>query len=195
MELYKDDIHAIAGLCLLDTATELMLAMVTRIPPLELEAIAKNVDWEKMTNLREESGMTDEEWKYVIGAQGRCVDALKIEDTHASADQLAGCEQFERPVLRDMPLSIVRYDIARQFRMLYDAGVRNGDGTEEERRVARTFIEKIGLYQSQLSRMQLLLSEDSTYRYHGGYHDSPIRNVNGAEKDVMALVSRAQEHL
>jgi hypothetical protein len=65
------------------------------VPPLELISVAKNVDVEALTHLREESGMSEKEWGYAISASERCAHALSLEDTHASAYELALHRQLD----------------------------------------------------------------------------------------------------
>lgn len=77
------DPSAVAGLMLLNTATELMLGLFPRIPPYELGSMTKNVDWDTVIHFQEESGMTDAEYQYAVGAQ----EATKRQDTHTSAQR------------------------------------------------------------------------------------------------------------
>ncbi|KAF2828959.1 alpha/beta-hydrolase [Ophiobolus disseminans] len=186
---------SVAGLCLLDTATELMLALFSRVPPLELDAVARNVDFEALTHLREECGMSDEEWEYAAQAVPRCAEALKREDTHASAYRLAGELQTERVVMGDRPLSVVHLNMARDCRMMFDAGVALGDGTEEERSVAGEFIERFGLFQDMIARAQCGLSRDARYVYYEQWgHDLPIRRPEVAAVEVKRVVERVEEN-
>lgn len=186
----------IAGMCLFDTATEIMFALCPRLPPLELEAVASNVDFELLTHMRDTCGMTDAEWTSAIEAVLRSRDALKREDTHGSAYRLAGELQTEKQVLGDKPLSVVRFNMARDFQIMLDAGVELGDGTDEERRVAQEFIDKMRVYGDQTSRVQCGLSSDVTFRYYAEWgHDLPIRKPEVAVEEVRKLVDRVSRCL
>ncbi|KAG9197525.1 hypothetical protein G6514_001481 [Epicoccum nigrum] len=186
LELHKENPTSISGLILCDTATELMLQVFPRIPDANLEAVARNVDWEALTHLREESGMSDAEYAYAMEAQMRTVKGLAREDTHASGRALALCEQLRLRTLGSRPLLVTRSNLAGDFQRRYDEGVRLGDGTEEEREKAREFILLTRLYQDQIARVQGLLSSEVAFRAwedHG--HDAPIRNVDFVVGEVV----------
>jgi hypothetical protein len=173
-----------------------MLAFFPRVPPLELNAVAKNVDWEELTNLHEESGLSDEEWQYAIEAQERCAEAARREDTHASAHQLALAYQLEQQTLGSRPLSVIRMRAVQDYQMLYDAGVANCDGTEDERRAAREFIENFGMFHDQISKAQCWLSTNVLFKYFCRWgHDMPIRRPSIAEEEIRNLVERVKENL
>ncbi|KAH3941951.1 hypothetical protein HBI56_063240 [Parastagonospora nodorum] len=185
----------IAGMVLLDCATELMMAMHKRLPPLELEAVTRNVDYEAITHLREESGMTQEQWDYAVEAQGRTNESFGREDTHAGADKLAQERQFEKQIMGTTPLTVLRFHATHDCQVLYDAGVANGDGTEEERRVVRDFIERFGLYHDQIERAQCQLSKNAEFRYYGDFgHDLPIRRPGIVVEEVKKLLDRIKAH-
>jgi pimeloyl-ACP methyl ester carboxylesterase len=191
LEIHKDNPDVVVGMMLLDTATELMLALIPRIPPTELGNIARNVNWEKLTNLKQQSGMTDEEWHYALSAHERSIDALKKEDTHASAHQLALRYQLDTGTLEVRPLSVVRCNMTRDYQMLYDAGVENGDGTEDERKKARDFIQTFRVFHDQIARAQCRLSKDATYMYYDQWgHDLPMRRPMVAVEDIRKLLAR-----
>lgn len=193
-EAHKDNPNVVVGVVLLDTATELMLALIPRIPPRELEAVGKNVDWDALTDLKSQSGMSDEQWNYALEAAGRCTDAINREDTHGSAHQLAGMLQIDKQAMGDRPLHIVRYNMSKDHQALYDAGVKNGDGTEEERRVARQFIETWRLYADQMARVQCRFSRYTTFVAYGEWgHDLPIRNPVAAAEEVRKLLVRVRD--
>jgi pimeloyl-ACP methyl ester carboxylesterase len=186
LELHKENPTTISGLILCDTATELMLQVFPSIPDANLEAVARNVDWEALTHLREESGMSDAEYAYAMEAQMRTVKGLAREDTHASGRALALCEQLRLRTLGSRPLLVTRSNLAGDFQRRYDEGVRLGEGTEEEREKAREFILLTRLYQDQIARVQGLLSSEVAFRAWEEYgHDAPIRNVDFVVGEVV----------
>jgi pimeloyl-ACP methyl ester carboxylesterase len=185
---------AVTGMVLLDTATELTLAMFPRIPPPELESLIKNLDWEAVTHFREDSNMTDEEFEYAMGAQERCVEATKRQDTHTSAHRLAQEHQIDNQALGSRPLSVMRFNATHDYQVLYDAAIERGDGTEEERRAASVFLEKFGLYHEQIIRAQCRLSSDVSYKYIGEWgHDVPCRKPEVLLDEIRNLVERAKK--
>lgn len=191
LELHKENPDTIAGMVLCDTATELMLQLFTRVPDANLVAVAQNVDWEALTHLKEQSGMSDAEWAYAMDAQQRTAAALKLEDTHASAEELALCEQFKHQTLGEKPLLVLRFNMASDCQRMYDEGVRLGDGTEEEREKARRFILLLGLYQDQIARAQCRLSKNAEYECFEEYgHDTPIRKPHFVAEEIRTYLER-----
>jgi pimeloyl-ACP methyl ester carboxylesterase len=189
----------IAGMVLYDTATELVLGFYPRVPSVELVEISKDVDWEAVTHLREESGLSDEQWEYIIEAVERTGPrGAKREDTHGSARALAKKRQLERHAYKGGILSVVRCNSTMDYQRMYDEGLKLGAGTQEQRRLARRFVEDWGLYNCQMVRAQLDLvvrdgeegdddaeedrdkarhaSDAPQYVYHERWgHDSPLR--------------------
>lgn len=193
LEVHKSNPDVIAGMLLFDTATELMLQLFARVPPHEWTAVVKNVDLDALTDIKRQSGMTNEEWDYAMAAQERCVEAQKREDTHASARQLALHRQFDERTLASRPLLVLRCNMEAEYQLLYDAGVKLGDGTEEERRVAREFMETFGLFHDQVARAQCRLSKDAEYKYFAEWgHDLPIRRPPIAVEEVRKLLERVR---
>jgi hypothetical protein len=181
---------------LLDVATELTLALYPRVPPEEFVALAEHVDYEELTHLQEESGMSDAEWAHAIAAQKSCAEATRREDTHASADRLAHLRQIETQAMGCKPLSIVRFEPTRNLKVVYDEAVRRGLGTEEQREKVRVFIEKWGLYHEQLQKVQVGLSGDVEYRYYGEWgHDAPLRRpgIGVVVEEVRKLLERIEK--
>ena len=65
--------------------------------------------------------------------------------------------------------------MAKDYRIMYEAGVKAGNGSKEERAVVRQFIETWELLDDELRAAQLRLSEKSRYRVALEYgHDVPI---------------------
>ncbi|KAK4941681.1 hypothetical protein LTR10_018420 [Elasticomyces elasticus] len=161
----------IAGIVLYDTGAELAFDLYPRIPSAELVVISEDVDWVALTHLREQSGMTDDEWNYIPGAMERTYRKLEVrkEDTHGSAHCLALKRQLECHAYDGGILSV----------LLYDEGIRLGAGTDEQRAKAREFIQSWSLFNCQIVRAQMdLVGEKGPvkYTYHDDWgHDSPVR--------------------
>lgn len=194
LEMHKDNVGTVAGMILCDTATELMLQFFTRVPDANLESVAKNVDWEELTHLKDESGMSDAEWEYALCAQQRTLKGLAMEDTHGSGHELALCEQFKHQTLGGKPLLVMKFNMAGDFQRRYNEGVRLGGGTEEEREKARMFILLCQLYHDQIARAQCRLSSDVVYKAFEQYgHDVPIRNARFIAGEVREYLGRIQD--
>lgn len=194
LEMHKDNVGTVAGMILCDTATELMLQFFTRVPDANLESVAKNVDWEELTHLKGESGMSDAQWEYALCAQQRAQKGLAMEDTHGSGHELALCEQFKHQTLGGKPLLVMKFNMAGDFQRRYNEGVRLGGGTEEEREKARIFILLCRLYHDQIARAQCRLSSHAVYKAFEQYgHDVPIRNARFIAGEVREYLGRIQD--
>lgn len=182
----SDKSPAVVGMLLLDCATELTLQHFPRIPSRDLEAVGKNVDFAALTDLQREAGFTDAEWQRAMCAIDRTTrGGARQEDTHSSGRTLAEMRQLERQTLGDRPLSVIRLNMAWDYKIIYNAGVENGDGTPEERARAKEFIKQIDLYAHQLSRAQLDLSGVWEYVYYEQYgHDGPLRRPEFVERHL-----------
>ncbi|OAL54122.1 alpha/beta-hydrolase, partial [Pyrenochaeta sp. DS3sAY3a] len=193
LALHAHSTHVITGVLLLDAATEMLLRLFARVPPLELVAVAQNVDWNALTDLQGQSGMSEREYRYALEASGRCVHALSLEDTHESAHQLALRRQLDNQALGDTPLSVLRCNTERDFWMMYHAGVELGDGTQQERRAAREFMRDFGAFHEQVARAQCRLSRNWVYKYYGEWgHDLPIRKPEVVGEEVRKLLERVR---
>lgn len=182
---------AIAGMMLLDCATEMVLALHPRVPPVELEVMSENIDYEEATHFIEESGMTEKEWKYALEAVERCAEGVKRQDTHTSAHRLAHEFQIDNQVMGSKPLSVLRFHATHDYQVVYDAGVKLGNGTDEQRAAARAFIDKFGLYHEQLQRATCRLSRNTSYNYYGECgHDLPMRRPAIVVDELKKLLER-----
>ncbi|KAF3004754.1 hypothetical protein E8E13_000620 [Curvularia kusanoi] len=191
LEIHKDSPDTVSGMILCDTATEIMLQFFAHIPDKNLEAVAKNVNWETLTNLKEESGMSDAEWDYAMSAQARTMKAAALEDTHASGHALALCEQFKYQTLGDRALLVMRFNMASDFQRRFDEGVRLGDGTKEEREKAKKFILLTRLYHEQIARAQCRLSTNAVYKEFEQYgHEAPIRQYAFVAQEIRDFLDR-----
>jgi pimeloyl-ACP methyl ester carboxylesterase len=185
---------AIAGMMLLDCATEVMLALHPHIPPVEFNVMAENVDYEKATHLIEESGMTEKEWKYALEAIDRCSEGVKRQDTHTSAQRLAHEFQLDNQAMGSKPLSILRFHATHDLQVIYDAGLKLGNGTAQQRAAVQAFIDNCGLYHDQLQRATCRLSRNTSFAYFGECgHDLPMRRPAIVVNEVKKLLQRIQE--
>ncbi|RMZ67469.1 alpha beta hydrolase [Pyrenophora seminiperda CCB06] len=161
----------VQGMLLFDTATELMLALFPRFPPLELEAVGRDVDLAAITHLQRDAGFSDAEWACAIRTVERSSYALSLEDTHASAHELALHRQIDNAAFGTRPLTVVQCNIASDYQLMYDEGIKLGGGTKEEREVSRWFIERTRLYHRQVARAQ---------SWNGGGYGQGLVEENGS---------------
>ncbi|KAE9377385.1 alpha/beta-hydrolase [Stipitochalara longipes BDJ] len=108
------------------------------------EAIMANVDYQVVTGLAASCVLSEEEMA-VIGKQSadpreHAVIAAEQKGYPGSTPVLAAKKHFEKKILGDRPISVIRANTPRDFQRLYDAGVALGNGTEEERKQSRDFL-------------------------------------------------------
>ncbi len=190
LELQKDNV---AGAFMADGGSELLYHMYhPHIPPTALQQVGAGVDVDELSNARVESGLTDEEWNDLVEAAERTQAAAKDEDNHGSAWRLAQCKQFEKQVMGDRPVSVVRCDLALLFRLLYKEGVRRGQGTAEQRREAEAFLNSLETFDDELRAAQLRLSSFSRYT---SFPDRPHDDILRHPEDYVREVAWIMEHL
>ena len=114
---------------LADAATEMMQAVFA--------AITAGLGFAELTRLREESCLSGEEWDGAVKATGRTERDSRAEDTRGSGRPLAAKQQFRLQAMGQQPLSVIRCDMVKDCRIMHEAGVKAGNGSEEERAVVR----------------------------------------------------------
>lgn len=192
--LYSNEV---AGIALLDTNSELLQQCLAPIPPPAYLRVTANVDQEKMTNLRERSGMTDEEWKAAVAAIRRTRPASADEVTHGSGRQLARRMQIDKQAMGDKPLVVMVSAMVEWLRLFLEEGVKLGGGTEDERREAEWWVESAELFWLQVQRLQLGLSSNAEFvRFADVGHDFPIcmpERTAGIIEELLHRVVRERE--
>ncbi|OQO07085.1 hypothetical protein B0A48_07652 [Cryoendolithus antarcticus] len=178
MELYRDTPDAIVGLVLADCGTELAYKMYPKIPPAALDAVGKDVDLGELTHLREASQLTEDEWNTAMEAVERTAKQIgKGEEIHRSAAVLARSQQCSRHALDPWPVSVIRCNMAKDFRMIFDEGVERGQGTVQERMDAVDFLEMFRTYDDDVRSIQLRLSSCNRYVvFEDAGHDDLFRH-------------------
>lgn len=155
---------AIAGMVLVEAATELMYDLFEpSIPPPVFFDVTRGVDYGAVTRTRERSGLTEHEWEHVATMIRRTAAATDYEDCRISARRLLREQQMANRALGDIPLAVVRADFSQEFRLMFEAGERMGNGTEEESLECRAFLGKLRLHDDELRASQLRLSSVNRY--------------------------------
>lgn len=155
---------AIAGMVLIEAATELMYDLFEpSIPPPVFFEVTKGIDYGAVTRTRERSGLTEHEWEHVSAMIRRTLQATEYEDCRVSARRLLREQQLANQALGDVPLAVVRADFSQEFRMMFEAGERMGNGTEEDSLECRAFLGKLRLHDDELRASQLRLSSVNRY--------------------------------
>ena len=185
LALHSSNRYAIVGMVLAESATELMYETFPSLDDDDYNAVTAGVDFVELTHLREESKLSDEQWEATIEAIVRTQPGSQAEDTRGSGRPLAAKRQFQYQALGQRPLSVVRCNFANDWRVMYEAGVKMGNGTEEQRARARRFVEKFELFDDDLRACQLRLSGRSRYKQFADCgHDVPIRRPEYISEEV-----------
>lgn len=172
-DLFPGDV---AGMALLDANTELLQQCLSPMPPASFAAVIADVDPEKVTHLRDESGMSDAEWEAAMAAIVRTMPASADEATHRSGRELARRRQTDHKVMGDKPLLVLQSDMPGGLRLLFEEGLKIGGGTDEDRRQAAWWLESMELFFGQVGRVQLELSSNADHvLFDDVGHDFPIR--------------------
>jgi pimeloyl-ACP methyl ester carboxylesterase len=192
--VFPDDI---AGIALLDTNSELLQQCLSPIPPLAYRRVTADVDPDKVTHLRETSGMTDEEWKSAVAAVERTHPASANEATHRSGRQLARRMQIDQQVMGNKPLLVTGSNMVGEWRLFFNEGVKLGGGTEEERHEAEWWVESAELFCAQVQRVQLGLSRNAEYvDFEDVGHAFPLsapERTAEVVKKLLNMVKRQQQ--
>lgn len=186
----------VAGMVLPEAGSEILYTVLhPRFPPAALDSMAAEVDYEAATHLRAQSQLTDEEWEHIFALMERTEVALKGEDARLSAWRLLREQQYFYQTLGTSPLSVVRSDLVKEFRLLFDAALRMGKGTDKEREECRAFLETGSLFDDEVRMGQLRLSKGPTkYRRELGHgHALPITGPEIVVEEVLWVLDRWRE--
>ena len=73
-------------------------------------------------------------------------------------EELTSKNQFERQVMGDRPVVVIRGNVPRDLRLFYEAAVEKGSGSEGERKMVLEMVEKLGEKDEWLQKEQLEMS-------------------------------------
>lgn len=149
-----------------------------------LLAILGGLDYLAVTGLTTEHKLDPAQW-----AANRAEDAKnwktageEMKAVSQSAQELASKNQYERQVLKDHPVVVIKGDTTGEFQRVYEAGVAAGNGTEEQRAEMRRILETLTPIEEKLQREQLRLSSSGRYMYA----TKSGHNVNLTEPELIA---------
>ena len=184
-EMYRESVSA---LVLVDCATELLQAVVPGgIPGPAFAAVTEGVDYDAVLHLREESGMSDQEWQAMIHAYELTAKKLgeNPEGTRVTGRWLAERCQFERQAFGRLKVSVMSCEMDREFRALYEKGVEMGNGTEAQREEVEGMLQNFSLFGPQIKYAQMRLSSRSRWvSLPLCGHDMPTRNPEFVAREV-----------
>src|SRR4051812_2512641 len=132
---------------LADAMTERYVELFTYPDP-NMDAVSGSLSFARASGLREQAlkYMSREEWAersrdMVRGAETAAEEASGYREVSRT---LAEKRQLERgpEVMGDKPLSVIICNSAGDYWRVYEEGVRVGNGTDEERRKAKSMLER-----------------------------------------------------
>ena len=185
LALQSSSSGGVVGMVLVESATELMFETFPILDDADYNAVTAGVDFVELTHLRKESKLSDEQWEAMISAIVRTEPGSKAENTRGSGRPLAAKKQFQKQALGRQPLSVIRCNFPNDWRIVYEAGVKMGNGTDEQQAGARKFVEKWELFDDDLRTCQLRLSSRNRYRqFTDCGHDVPLRRPEYIAEEV-----------
>lgn len=174
----------VVGMVFVDANTEKTL-LAGEWPLPYFEAVKANVDYITVTGLATECVLSDEEVAVVMKQNGdpreQATSAAEEKGYPGDPPVLASKKHFEKKVLGNRPISVIRANTPRDFQRLYDAGVALGNGTEEERERSREFLVKFTADDQSNQEEILTLSTNSHYVRATSGH-----NVQLVQPDLIA---------
>ncbi|CAG8953438.1 hypothetical protein HYFRA_00010187 [Hymenoscyphus fraxineus] len=138
----------VGGIVFVDANQELNTTLDQWCSPF-VSAMWKDVDIYDVTGIREHTSLSASEWdafqaevqtpKYAL------VAAQEMAAYRPSGPVLAAKRQLEaeEPVMGDRPVSVIKGNSLRDFKVVYEAGLARGNGSVEERRLYEEFIEPV----------------------------------------------------
>lgn len=149
----------IAGIVFVEANQERTLEVLDWRNPVLWE-VAKGIDYMKVTGLEKENKLMRDEWRAYREEENTEKHQKQAEaemrEYAASFPTLAAKEQLCRddPILGHKPVSVICGQSHRDFERLYEAGVKRGNGTEEQRAEYR---ELLRTWQKKNAELQLEL--------------------------------------
>lgn len=185
---------SVVGMVLVNTVTELMYEVFPgEIPSSDMAAMVAGLDWDEITHLREESKLSNQGWQAILKSIERSEQASTQEDTRGGGRPLARKRQFQNQALGDWPLSVIRCNSVKDYWLVYKAGLKAGNGTEEQRAGARNYIHMFDLYHEELCAGQLRLSSRNRYRHIADCgHDINVRRPEIIAEEVRWVLEQLE---
>jgi pimeloyl-ACP methyl ester carboxylesterase len=173
----------VVGMVFVDANTE--KTFIDGWPLPYFQAILEGVNYMQVTGLAQDSVLSEEEMD-VTATQGedprqQATTAAEEKGYQGDPPVLAAKEHFEKKILGDRPISVIRANTPRDFQRLYDAGVAAGNGSEEEREKCRDFLVKFAEDDRNNQEEILTLSTVSHYVRATSGH-----NVQFVQPDLIA---------
>lgn len=155
---------SVTGLVLCDAATERASAFFT-VPDLNIAAVLGDLNYARVTGLRSDTVLSDDEWRARARDIYAGAEAARAEPSSfvRVCETLGEKQQIRNRALGSRPLSVIRANSPRDYERIYQAGVKAGNGTGEQRAAFRGLLDLWDGIDRELQEEQLSLS--STTRF------------------------------
>ena len=195
LDAYPD---SVAGMVLADASTERQPELF-RDPNLDIPAVLGNLRFAQVTGLRDAARLSRDEWRTRAAhiARGSTTERAEGLALAEVCQSLARKNQYQSQPLGERPLSVISCRGVDDYRRIYEAGIRAGNGTEAQRVAFRDLLERWEAMNDEMQRDQLQLS--AVHRYvmlpDCGHHIHLIRpDVLAQEIQwVKERIARGQE--
>lgn len=135
----------VVGMIFVDANSEHTFADPSTFPYPYINAVQDSVSYIEATGLAKDTVLSAEQSQAVMEENAQ-PGHMQAEEAEAAGfhggdfDVLKDKKQLEMHALGMWPVSVIHANGARDFQMVYDAGVAAGNGTAEERALFRDFI-------------------------------------------------------
>lgn len=195
LDAYPD---SVAGMVLVDASTERQPELFSN-PNLDIPAVLGNLRFAQVTGLRDAARLSRDEWRTRAAhiARGSTTERAEGLALAEVCQSLARKNQYQSQPLGERPLSVICCRGVDDYRRIYEAGIRAGNGTEPQRVAFRDLLERWEAMNGEMQRDQLQLS--AVHRYVSlpdcGHHIHLIRpDVLAQEIQwVKERIARGQE--
>ncbi|KAH8901292.1 alpha/beta-hydrolase [Thozetella sp. PMI_491] len=154
----------VAGLIFVDTVSERMFQ--GGIPPLEaFGAISKGVNPYEATGLNTGHKLDPDDWVVVKGESpnGSATAQKEMESAEESGNVLETKRQFEKQALGSRLVVVIKGNATRGMKQICEAGIAAGNGTPEQQRMIREYLETSEAIRENHQKEQLTLSSWSRF--------------------------------
>ena len=115
-----------------------------KIPPPCLVIMMAGVNYYEATGIKFANVLPEEEFKAVLDVQGKPSTGITeaAENVGAKKDWgvLAAKKQLKSQAIGNRPIGVIHGNTAREFQLIYEAGIEAGNGSEKDREEFRDFL-------------------------------------------------------
>lgn len=159
----------VVGMVMVEGNTEFSYKVRPEDLVIIISVLSKDLDQYQVTNTHNRHKLTPEEWT-ALTTKDNPQEAKRHGNTalqeyleyEATADTLARRKQYEKAILGDKPISVIKGEEFKDTQLLLDAAIKKGNGSDFEWDVIRRWIGMDG-EETRLQREQLRLSTNGRF--------------------------------